>query len=264
MTLLSISHVTRRFAGLTALEDVSFDVEPDEVVGLIGPNGAGKSTLINLITGITPPSSGDIRLRGESLLGVKPHLIARKGIGRTFQHIHLFDELSVLENVMVGFDSRMTAGYAATVLGLRSVWREEAQVREKAMEILGRVDEKLLAQCSALARELPYADKRRLEIARALATGPSLLLLDEPAAGMAPQEIGALADDLRRLNREGMAVIVIEHKMRLIEGVTDKVIVLDHGRKIFEGSFDLVKRNPDVIEAYLGRNYADVAVAQAS
>lgn len=262
MPLLRIRDLTMRFSGLTALEDVSFDVEEGTIVGLIGPNGAGKTTLLNLITGITVPTSGDILLRDASLVGVKPHMIARRGVGRNFQHIRLFDQLTVLENVMLGMNQRMHASYLATVMGRPSVRREEQAARQEALEILAGVDSRLLAMHAMPSGQLPYADKRRLEIARALAMRPNLLLLDEPAAGMAPQEIERLAQDLRRINVAGMAVILIEHKMRLIEGVTDKVVVLDHGKKIFEGPFDVVRRNKEVVEAYLGRSYVD-SVAQA-
>ena len=262
--LLSIRNITRRFSGLTAIDDVSFDVEEGQVVGLIGPNGAGKTTMINVITGITPPTSGDVLLRGNSLVGLRPDAIARRGIGRTFQHIRLFNELSVVENVMVGLDSTLSYGYAATTLGLPSVNRAEERTRLKALEILQRVDPTLRNRSEARAASLPYADKRRVEIARALALNPSLLLLDEPAAGMAPREMQSLAEDLKRLEGHGTALILIEHKMRLIEGVTQKVVVLDQGKRIFEGPFEEVRTDPDVVKAYLGGGYADSAVVAAN
>jgi ABC-type branched-subunit amino acid transport system ATPase component len=261
--LLSIRGITRRFSGLTALEDVSFDVNEGQVVGLIGPNGAGKTTMINVITGITPPTSGDVLLRGSSLVGLRPDAIARKGVGRTFQHIRLFGELSVVENVMVGLDTTLTYGYIAASWALAHVGRAEEQARARALEILQRVDPMLRKRSELRASSLPYADKRRLEIARALALNPSLLLLDEPAAGMAPREMHALAEDLKRLEGHGTALILIEHKMRLIEGVTQNVVVLDRGRKIFEGPFEEVQKNPDVVKAYLGGGYGDAAVAAA-
>ena len=262
--LLSIRNVTRRFSGLTAIDDVSFDVSEGQVVGLIGPNGAGKTTMINVITGITPPTSGDVLLRGTSLVGHQPDAIARKGIGRTFQHIRLFNELSVVENVMVGLDNTMSYGYVAAALGLAHIRRAEEEARTKALEILQRVDPTLRKRSELCASSLPYADKRRLEIARALALNPALLLLDEPAAGMAPREMQSLAEDLKRLEGNGTALILIEHKMRLIEGVTQKVVVLDQGRKIFEGPFEAVQKDPDVVKAYLGGGYADSAVAAAN
>lgn len=262
--LLSVRNVTRRFSGLTALENVSFDVEEGQVVGLIGPNGAGKTTMINVITGITPPSSGDVSLRGSSLVGYSPDAIARKGVGRTFQHIRLFNDLTVVENVMVGLDTGMSYGYAAAACGMSHVRRAEESARVKALEILQRVDPTLCKRSELRSSSLPYADKRRLEIARALALNPSLLLLDEPAAGMAPREMESLATDLRRLEGHGTAIILIEHKMRLIEGVTQKVVVLDQGKKIFEGRFEEVRNDPDVVKAYLGGGYADSAVASAT
>ncbi|HVX74872.1 MAG TPA: ABC transporter ATP-binding protein [Bradyrhizobium sp.] len=261
MPLLSIQNVSRAFSGLVALNDVSFDVHASEVVGLIGPNGAGKTTMINLITGLTPPTSGDILLRGSSIIGMKPHRIARLGIARTFQHIRLFEDMSVLENVMIGLDTSLSSGYFATAVGLGSVRREEEAARAEATALLARLDPALHARRNMAATALSYADKRRVEIARALAMKPALLLLDEPAAGMAPLEMQGLAEDLRRLNTDGMAVIVIEHKMRLIEGVTHKVVVLDHGRKIFEGPFDGLRKDEDVVGAYLGRRYTNAGTA---
>ncbi len=264
MPLLSIQNVGRRFSGLVALKGVSFDVEEGQIVGLIGPNGAGKTTLINAITGITRPSEGDVRLNGQSLVGRKPHEIARIGVARTFQHIRLFTDMTVLQNVMVGLHTRLKSGYLASVFASKSVASEERWAARRSMEILARVDPRLAAVHATRCSDLPYADKRRLEIARALAADPCLLLLDEPAAGMAPQEIDRLAVDLRRLNNEGTAVVLIEHKMKLIEGVCDKVVVLDHGKKIFEGPFDVVRRDPQVVKAYLGRGYSAAERAEAS
>lgn len=262
--LLSVRNITRRFSGLTAIDDVSFDVQEGQVVGLIGPNGAGKTTMINVITGITTPTSGDVLLRGNSLVGLRPDAIARRGIGRTFQHIRLFNELSVVENVMVGLDTTLSYGYAAAVVGLARVGKAEESARSKALDILQRVDPTLRKRSELRASSLPYADKRRVEIARALALNPSLLLLDEPAAGMAPREIRSLAEDLKRLEGHGTALILIEHKMRLIEGVTQTVVVLDQGKKIFEGPFEKVRTDPDVVKAYLGGGYADSAVVAAN
>jgi len=261
--LLSIRNITRRFSGLTALDDVSFDVQEGQVVGLIGPNGAGKTTMINVITGITPPTSGDVLLRGNSLVGLRPDAVARRGIARTFQHIRLFSDLTVVENVMVGLDTTLSYGYLATAFGLAHVKRAEDAARLKALELLERIDPTLRKRSELRASSLPYGDRRRLEIARALALSPSLLLLDEPAAGMAPREMQALAEDLKRLEGHGTALILIEHKMRLIEGVTQKVVVLDQGKKIFEGPFEKVRADPDVVKAYLGGGYADAAVAAA-
>ena len=257
--LLSVRALGKKFSGVVALADVSFDVQPGQIVGIIGPNGAGKTTLVNLITGLIAPSQGEIGFQGKSLVGVKSHMIARAGIGRTFQHIRLFRGLSVLENVLVGLDGRFRAGYVAAALGASVVAREEAEGRAHAALVLDRVRGDLRSAQKQDAASLPYADKRRLEIARALAATPRLLLLDEPAAGMAPQEIRDLIDDLKRLSAEGMAILLIEHKMRLIEGVTHKVVVLNYGQKIAEGPFDEVKNDPYVIKAYLGGGYPDAS-----
>lgn len=261
MSLLSVRSVSKNFTGVAALSDVSLDVEEGEIVGVIGPNGSGKTTLLNVITGMFPPNGGDISFQGQSLVGRKPHEIAQLGIGRTFQQIRLFEELSVLENVLVGMDFHLCVGYGATVLGLSRVRNEEARGRTEALVVLGRVRSRFNEAPDRGAAELPYADKRRLEIARALAIRPRLLLLDEPAAGMAPQEMRDLVADLKRLNADGTAVILIEHKMRLIEGVTNRVIVLDYGQKIAEGPFDSVKKDKRVVEAYLGRGYASASAA---
>jgi ABC-type branched-subunit amino acid transport system ATPase component len=261
MVLLSVRNLVQRFSGVTALDDVSFDIEEGTIVGLIGPNGAGKTTMINLITGICRPTSGDIVFCEKSLVGRKPHQIARDGVGRTFQQIRLFDQLSVIENVMVGMDARLQSSYGAVVLDLPSVRIEEAKIRSEAVRLLTEGRGGLETVSERQAKELPYADKRRLEIVRALANKPRLLLLDEPAAGMAQQEIRNLVNDLLRIRAQGTTIILIEHKMRLIEGVTDKVIVLDYGRKIAEGSFDRVRQDSRVIEAYLGRGYANAGTA---
>lgn len=261
MSILSVRNLVRKFSGVTAVDDVSFEVEEGTIVGLIGPNGAGKTTMINLITGIFRPTAGDIQFCGESLVGRKAHQIARDGIGRTFQQIRLFDQLTVVENVMVGMDSALKTGYCAALFGFPSSAKEEAKTRSEAMALLGHGYNGLETASERSPAELPYADKRRLEIARALAIRPRLLLLDEPAAGMAPQEIRCLVDDLKRISDNGTTVLLVEHKMRVIEGVTDKVIVLDYGRKIAEGPFDQVRRDPRVVEAYLGRDYVDAAAS---
>jgi ABC-type branched-subunit amino acid transport system ATPase component len=261
--LLELRHVGKQFVGVKAVDDMSLTVEEGSIVGLIGPNGAGKTTIINLITGIFRPSSGDILFRGSSLVGKKPYQIARDGIGRTFQQIRLFDHLDVLDNVLIGMDPQLTSGYGATILSLPSVRNEEAARKEQALALLAADGGGLLKSAHRRPSELPYADKRRLEIIRALANKPSLLLLDEPAAGMAPQEIHSLIEDLQQVRKNGTTILLIEHKMRLIEGATDKVIVVDYGRKIAEGVFAEVRRDKRVIEAYLGRNYA-VADAVAS
>jgi ABC-type branched-subunit amino acid transport system ATPase component len=261
--ILELQNVVRRFSGITAVDDVTFSVEDGSIVGLIGPNGAGKTTLINLITGIFRPDAGDIRFCGKSILGMRPHQIARAGIGRTFQQIRLFDQLNVIDNVMIGMDPQLSTGYGAAVLGLSSVRAEELDGRRQALALLAKDGSGLRNHALRRASELPYADRRRLEIVRALANKPRLLLLDEPAAGMAPQEISALVEELKRIRDGGTTILLIEHKMRLIQGATDKVVVVDYGRKIAEGSFADVRRDQRVVEAYLGRSYANAdAVAR--
>jgi branched-chain amino acid transport system ATP-binding protein len=255
--LLSVRDVSKRFDGVLALDRVSFEVAEGEVVGVIGPNGSGKTTLINLITGIYRPTRGTITFRGEDITGRPLHEIARKGIARTFQNIRLFEEITVMDNVLVGADRWIASGYWATVFGLPHVKAAERDARIHARELLALMHGALDVQRDRPAGQLPYADKRRLEIVRALSAKPKLLLLDEPAAGMSPAEIRNLVDDLQRLAQSGITILLIEHKMRLIEGVTKRVIVLDHGRKIADDAFGMVRNDPHVIEAYLGSSYAD-------
>lgn len=256
MALLSVRDVSKRFDGVIAVDGVSFEIAEGEVVGIIGPNGSGKTTLINLITGIYRPSQGAIRFGSEDITGRRLHEIARKGIARTFQNIRLFEDLTVMENVLVGADRWIKTGYWATICGLERVTITEREAARRARDVLVMMHGALDAQRNRLAGQLPYADKRRLEIARALSARPKLLLLDEPAAGMSPAEIRNLADDLRRLANSGIAILLVEHKMRLIEGVTERVIVLDRGRKIADAAFGVVRNDPHVIEAYLGSSYA--------
>lgn len=261
MPILSVQKIVRRFSGLTAVDDVSFDVEQGSIVGLIGPNGAGKTTMINLITGHFRPTSGEILFCGKSIVGRKPHQIAAEGIGRTFQQIRLFDQLSVVENVMVGMEMHLRSGYCAALFRTRPAIAEEAAARDEAIALLNHSYKDLSLMNGRRPSELPYADRRRVEIARALAIKPRLLLLDEPAAGMAPQEIKSLINDLKRIQSLGTTILLIEHKMRVIAGVTDKVIVLDYGKKIAEGSFEVIRRDRRVVEAYLGRAYADAGAS---
>jgi len=260
--MLSVQKLGKDFGGIAALNDLSFDVAAGEVVGLIGPNGSGKTTLINLVTGLYRPSVGRICLEGARIDGLSPHRVARRSVARTFQNIRLFDDLTVLENVLIGMDRRFSTSYAAALLGLRSARLRERLARLAALEVLAQVGGTLTARVDMAARQLPYADKRRLEIARALASQPKLLLLDEPAAGMSPAEIRTLTDDLRAIAQTGLTILLVEHKMRLIEGVTGRVVVLDLGRKIADAPFDAVRRDSRVVQAYLGRAYergSDVA-----
>lgn len=250
MTLLRVENLTRRFGGVVAVDDVSFEVGAGEIVGLIGPNGAGKTTVINLLTGLLRPTSGLIEFDGQRLSGLAAHQIAAAGVARTYQNIRLFRGLSALDNVIVGTHLRTRASFAARLAFVPSVRREEEMARESARALLGRVN--LGGREATRATSLPYGEQRRLEIARALAAQPKLLLLDEPAAGMNLAEMDVLITLIRSLRAEGQTILLIEHNMQVVMGVCDRIVVLSFGRKIAEGPPTEISRNKEVIIAYLG------------
>jgi len=255
--LLRTVKLTKYFGGLRALDRVDFEIEQGEIVSIIGPNGSGKTTFFNLITGIYRPTEGRIIYgeRQENLVGLKPHRFTEKGIARTFQTIRVFADMTVLENVMVGQYCRTSAGLLGAIARTKKAICEEVAVLEKASNLLAIFGEEFLACANELAANLSYANRKRLEIVRALATDPKLLLLDEPAAGMNPRESKRLMQDIRRIRDKGYTVIVIEHDMAVVGGISERVIVLDYGAKIAEGDFEQIKQNPQVIEAYLGRDH---------
>jgi branched-chain amino acid transport system permease protein len=254
--LLEVSDLTVRFGGLVALRSVELSVPAQTVVAVIGPNGSGKSTLFNVVTGVVPAGRGSIRFAGGEIGRLRPHAILERGIARTFQNIRLFPNLTVLENVMIGMHARLDTGPVGALLRLPANRREEAAAREHAREILALFGNRLLPRADHLAASLSYANRRRTEIARALATQPKLLLLDEPTAGMNPAETLELADQIQSLNRHGLTILLIEHKLDVVAMLADRVIVLDHGEKIAEGPPEAVRRDEEVIRAYLGRSTA--------
>lgn len=251
MALLDVKKLTKNFGGLTAVGDVTMHLNEGELVGLIGPNGAGKTTLFNLLTGVYEPSEGTVSLDGTILNGMKPYKIASLGLSRTFQNIRLFKEMTVLDNVLIGMANQTYPHLLASFLRLPKYYQSEEELRQKALDLLAIFN--LETEADTLAKNLPYGQQRRLEIVRALATKPKILFLDEPAAGMNPQETAELTELIRKIKDEfNITIMLIEHDMSLVMEVTERIYVLEYGRLIAQGTPDEIKTNQRVIEAYLG------------
>jgi branched-chain amino acid transport system ATP-binding protein len=249
--ILEVCNITKKFGGVTAIKDTSFQVKAKEIYGLIGPNGAGKTTMFNIITGNYEPTVGDIKFHGQKINGIKPYKIVHRGIARTFQNIRLFNSMTVLDNVLIGFDYQATYSYLEAIFRLPRFFKEERRIRQRALEIMEVLG--ISQYADELATSLSYGNQRKVEIARALAASPQLLLLDEPAAGMNPQETHELAELFFKIRDEfDITILLIEHDMKFVNHLCDRVMVLDYGKTIFEGKIEDAIKDEEVIKAYLG------------